>query len=304
MINNIDPHSIELSILMPVNQGEQFIEETIDSILSQSFLNFELIILDNQSTDKSSEIIKKFLRKDKRVKYILDYKKRNGNDCFLELAKYIKGEYVMEASDDNIFNKDFCSKLVNFARKNLLDTAFANGFYISEDKKILGKFFNKKKNYLEGNFNIKKILIFCFKGDVMPLILSGLIKTPIYKSFLPKVNLSRFENDADTLYGIQIMTNCKIGFLNEDLLFCRVYDVHERFHDAKYKLFDNDFLEKITHEMRLLKNIYIILDKSHQLKIKILTLKLIIPFVLLLKYFKSFLIKIIFYLGINKFFKN
>lgn len=53
-----------LSVLLPVHQGEDFLDETLESVINQTFSDFELIILDNLSTDNSPEIIKKFREKD------------------------------------------------------------------------------------------------------------------------------------------------------------------------------------------------------------------------------------------------
>lgn len=58
-----------VSVLIPVYNAENFIQDTIESILSQTLLNFEILLLDDGSTDRSSEIIKSY--KDIRVKYIL-----------------------------------------------------------------------------------------------------------------------------------------------------------------------------------------------------------------------------------------
>ena len=91
-----------LSVLLPVHQGEDFLDETLESVISQTFSDFELIILDNLSTDNSAVIIKKFQDKDIRIKYFLDSERRNGNDCFSELIKYAKGEYCIVINDDNI----------------------------------------------------------------------------------------------------------------------------------------------------------------------------------------------------------
>ena len=60
----------KVSIGMPVFNGESFIENAINSILSQTFKDFELVISDNNSDDKTEEICKQFLLQDERVKYI------------------------------------------------------------------------------------------------------------------------------------------------------------------------------------------------------------------------------------------
>ncbi|HEX8521122.1 MAG TPA: glycosyltransferase, partial [Tepidisphaeraceae bacterium] len=59
-----------MSVLMPVYNGERYLREAIDSILSQSYANFELIIVDDGSTDGSLSILREYEKKDARVKAI------------------------------------------------------------------------------------------------------------------------------------------------------------------------------------------------------------------------------------------
>lgn len=60
-----------ISVLMPVyNTPEQFLREAIESILNQTFSNFEFIIIDDGSTDNSATIIKEYAKHDKRIRYI------------------------------------------------------------------------------------------------------------------------------------------------------------------------------------------------------------------------------------------
>ena len=58
-----------ISIGLPVYNGEKYISEAIDSILNQSFDDFELIISDNASTDRTEEIALQYVKKDSRVHY-------------------------------------------------------------------------------------------------------------------------------------------------------------------------------------------------------------------------------------------
>ena len=58
-----------LSVGLFVYNGERFLEETLDSILSQTFTDFELIISDNASTDRTGEISEAYVRRDDRIRY-------------------------------------------------------------------------------------------------------------------------------------------------------------------------------------------------------------------------------------------
>lgn len=93
--------------------GENYIEPAIDSILKQTFTDFELIIVDNASTDKTQQICKKYEMKDKRVRY---YRNRinigavaNYNRAF----SYANGEYFKWAAHDDVLAPEFLSKCAN-----------------------------------------------------------------------------------------------------------------------------------------------------------------------------------------------
>src|SRR3990167_5351943 len=78
-----------VSILMPVYNsfashrayGEPLLNQAIDSLLRQSYKNFELIIVDSQSSDTTPDICKSYAEKDKRIKYILDQKKLRAEEA-------------------------------------------------------------------------------------------------------------------------------------------------------------------------------------------------------------------------------
>ena len=93
-----------ISIIMNCYNGEDFLHESIESILSQTYKNWELIFWDNQSKDKSSEIFKSY--KDERLKYFLAkehttlYKARN-----LAIEKS-KGDYIAFLDTDDLWEKE------------------------------------------------------------------------------------------------------------------------------------------------------------------------------------------------------
>ena len=278
---------VVLSVIMPVYEGEKFLEETINCILGQTFRDFELVILDNQSKDDSKKIIKSFQLKDERIKYIYDTKKRNGNDCFSELMKHTSGKYLIVVNDDNYLDNNFFKTLLEKIQNTKSDMVVCNGRYIDEFKNEKKKFFDRE-SYFKGKPNIFKIIKFFLKGDVIPLLLPSIMLSKTFKKLLPYLNLSKFENDADTLMGIKILSNLSIESDDGLLFFCRVYDAHKRHHDNKLPSnFFNNLIEKIKHDLNLLnhciKEIY--LSKiSYFSKIILI---IFFPFLLIIKRLKN-----------------
>ena len=91
-----------ISIITPVYNVEKFIVETIESVLNQSHSNWELILVDDGSTDSSTEICKQYASKDERVKYF--HKQNGGQASARNLGiKKAKGEYVTFLDSDDLY---------------------------------------------------------------------------------------------------------------------------------------------------------------------------------------------------------
>lgn len=102
-----------VSIVLPTYNGEKFISESITSIINQVFTNWELIIVNDCSSDKTLEIIKEFVKKDSRIK-IVNNKKNKKLPASLNVGFSVaKGEYFTWTSDDNIARPNWLSVLVN-----------------------------------------------------------------------------------------------------------------------------------------------------------------------------------------------
>ena len=105
-----------VSIILPVFNSEEFLSESISSIINQTYDHFELIIIDDASTDKSSNLIKSF--KDSRVIYIKN--ERNlGIASSLNIGiKKAKGKYLARMDDDDISEPKRLDKQVRFMEEN------------------------------------------------------------------------------------------------------------------------------------------------------------------------------------------
>lgn len=128
----------EISVIMPVYNAADFLTESIESILNQTFTNFELIILNDKSTDNSLEVISKYQRSDSRI-IIID-KDINVGPANLrnEGLKIAKGEFVALMDADDIALPQRFAKQINVLKNNpeigLCGTWFT--FFGSEKKLI------------------------------------------------------------------------------------------------------------------------------------------------------------------------
>lgn len=123
-----------ISIVLPSYNGEKYIEATIESVLQQTYREFELIVVNDASTDSTSKIIEKYLKKDNRVKVInneinkkLPYSLNIGFDN-------AKGNEFTWISDDNVFHEKALEEMHKKLYENpKIDFVYANYFLINKD---------------------------------------------------------------------------------------------------------------------------------------------------------------------------
>lgn len=116
----------KLSILVPIYNSAEFLPLCIESILNQSFKDFECILINDGSTDKSLEIIKKYMKNDKRLKLI--DKKNSGYGASLnEGIKQAVGEYIGIVEPDDFIHRDMYKKLFD-TEADIMKCGYMNFF--------------------------------------------------------------------------------------------------------------------------------------------------------------------------------
>src|SRR5207245_5286947 len=125
-----------VSVGLPVYNGEKFLRKRLDSVLEQTFENFELIISDNASTDATLVICMEYSKKDKRIRYIRQEKNMGLTWNFNFVLQEAKGEYFVWAAVDDHWYPTFLEKNV----KNL-----------ESNKNIVGSISKVKRSHLTEN---------------------------------------------------------------------------------------------------------------------------------------------------------
>lgn len=123
-----------ISVIMLTYNREQMVERAICSILTQTFQEWELILVDNGSTDQSGTICDHYARKDPRVK-VLHKEKGNigsGRNAGLKLAS---GDYITFIDDDDWCDSDFLACLYDLAKENEAEVSICGAFK-EEEKNI------------------------------------------------------------------------------------------------------------------------------------------------------------------------
>ncbi len=107
-----------VTIGLPVYNGDYFIEETLKSILNQTYDDFELIISDNASTDTTEKICKYYASKDKRIKYHRNEKNLGAAKNYNQLVDMARGKYFKWAAADDLISPEYLILCVDVLEKN------------------------------------------------------------------------------------------------------------------------------------------------------------------------------------------
>ena len=101
-----------VSVGLFVYNGERFIEEALNSILNQTFTNFEVIISDNASTDRTSEIVEVYARRDDRIRYYRSEKNMGAGWNARRVYELATGKYFRWAAADDLLEPDLLRRCV------------------------------------------------------------------------------------------------------------------------------------------------------------------------------------------------
>lgn len=133
-----------VSIGLPVYNGENYLREALDSLLSQSYENFELIIGDNASTDKTENICKSYAKKDQRIRYLRHEINIGAAANYNYLFELATGDYFKWAAHDDVCSPNYLKSCVKKLDTNpSVVLCCPKEIAINEDGKIIEGYMNK-----------------------------------------------------------------------------------------------------------------------------------------------------------------
>jgi len=215
-----------VSIIVPTYNTEKFIRQTIESVQNQTYTNWEMILADDASTDKTVVIIEEFAQKDSRIKlFKLPENKGNGfaRNTALEKAT---GKYIAYLDADDLWFPEKLEKQIQFLKANNLHFTFS--FYDSIDEE--GNDLNRRVE--SPNPLTYKELFFCnYVGNL----------TAIYDAdYFGKIILETSQKRQDWRIWLTILKQIKIAKpVPEPLAFYRIRK--DSVSSSKFKLIKHNF---------------------------------------------------------------
>lgn len=178
-----------ISIIVPVYNVEDFLERCIVSIINQTYANFELLLIDDGSIDKSAEICKKWVVKDTRIKYF--YKENGGVSSARNRGiKEAKGKYIGFVDPDDWLDETMYEELYTLLEKNYCDVAVCRLIRVYDEKEKIEEKRFKTQIFLDGMIDQRQLI----QSDDLVSCLTKLYKACIFDKLRFPENMSHAED--------------------------------------------------------------------------------------------------------------
>jgi len=146
-----------VSVIIPYYKKKKYIEPAINSVLKQTYKNFELIIIYDDENKEDLNFLKKIIKKDKRIKLYINKKNLGAGRSRNKGIKLSKGSLIAFLDADDLWTRNKLKKQIFFMKKNLIDISHTSYYIINSDNKIIG-------NRLAKDMNHKLLLSSCNIG--------------------------------------------------------------------------------------------------------------------------------------------
>jgi glycosyltransferase involved in cell wall biosynthesis len=214
----VSQHRPKVSIGMPVYNGERFICEAIDSLLAQTFTDFELVISDNASTDSTASICQRYSKQDPRIHYIRQQDNIGVLRNFQFVLNHASGEYFMWAACDDKWDGNWI-KMLHMRLKGIKNhAAFGKLIQIDECSRPLAHPANKNSFEFMGSYLKRRTSFFLeFEGKGKANLFYSLFR----REALADVVLTSY--DFDCLVLFDLLKKIEFISVSDVLLYKRIH---------------------------------------------------------------------------------
>lgn len=219
-------NEILISIIVPVYNGEKYIDKCLKSLVNQTLKNIEIIVVNDGSKDKTQNIVEKYKKENSNI-ILINSTNKGVAAARNKGLKIAKGNYIGFVDSDDYVDLNMFKDMYELAQKNNYDSVQCNFYYTDYNKTVIGN-----KFYMN-NFDLKIYMI-----NLFPVIWNKIYKRELLENVLFKEGV--FAEDVEFLY--RVMPNIKsMGYIKTPL-----YYYYQRF-DSESRTFDKRIFDYIEN---------------------------------------------------------
>jgi glycosyltransferase involved in cell wall biosynthesis len=214
----------KVSVVLPVYNAVEYLELALNSILTQTFRNFEFIIVDDHSTDGSFEILMEYAKKNKKIKLFRNTKNRGVSETVKKAIRQCRGEYIARMDADDVSLPTRLEKQLKYLEQNK-DTVALGGqcLTIDSENRITGN-----KTFPNSFEEIYKY-IFHFIPVQQPTLMIARNRLP--KRFVYYVDGMNTAEEVELFF--KLFNYGKVENLPDTLLLYRIHDKNTSMKNVK-----------------------------------------------------------------------
>ncbi len=225
-----------VSVIIPNYNHARYLPQRIESVLNQTYTDFEVLILDDRSPDNSLEIIQQYALKDSRISVHVNEK--NSGSTFAQWNKGVelaKGKYVWIAESDDYCEPTMLERLVNLMEANdRLGIAFAQSAIVDEDGKLINSF-NENYKYIfksdrwEHNFEVngkEEVANYLIFSNTIPNASGALFRKSVYHQAGGAETGWRL--NGDWFFYVKMLLISDLAFVADHLNYFRMHQNTQR----------------------------------------------------------------------------
>lgn len=190
-----------VTIITPSYNTAKFIKETIQSVLNQSYKNWEMIIIDDCSQDDTKQIIS--LYNDDRIKFYINDRNSGAAISRNNAISIAKGKWIAFLDSDDLWDKDKLALQVSFMKENNYHFSYTDYREIDETGKIINP-------RIAGPSKISKLLMFCYCWP-------GCLTVMYDAEYVGKIQINNLEKNNDYAMWLKVIKKCNCYRLNDCL---------------------------------------------------------------------------------------
>jgi glycosyltransferase involved in cell wall biosynthesis len=216
---------VKISVVIPAYNHEKFIGPAIDSVLNQSFQDFELIIVDDGSTDKTADVIKEYT--DSRIRYFY----QENQDAFNTINRGMglaEGEFISILNSDDVYSLDRLQRLLEKQQETGAQCLFSDVIPISDSGEEFSDpdfgwniWHQKNRDFYKESGNLYTAFL---KGNFM-VTTSNLFMSRAAAEKVGKFCSLRYLHDYDFIFRMMLAFPTQVHYLDDEkLMYYRIHD--------------------------------------------------------------------------------
>lgn len=246
---SLKEEKIKLSVVVPNYNYARFMYQRLYSILSQNYKLYEIIILDDKSTDKSIEVINEVIKKIKKyVNIRAIYNEENSGSAFKQWQKGVenaKGDYIWIAEADDYCESKLIKNLIKPIKKDQdIQISYADTAFVDADGNIMMNTIKPEIDIMKTghwdssyvNNGLDEIKNYSYLNNTIANVSSCIIKNDDYKKVFTEAG--KYKQAGDWIFYLYVMAKGKIAYYDKPLNYYRVHGNNVTSVTKKQKHFD------------------------------------------------------------------